>query len=98
MEYTKERAMEWLNKHWQGPKICPICQNNNWTISNSLGVMLASTEQGVEIGGLAYPLFLITCGVCGYTLFFNAVVAGFASKAVSDPGEAIYTPPIEKKR
>jgi hypothetical protein len=76
MEYTRERAMEWLNKHWQGQKFCPICQNNNWTISDSVGVLLPVSESGIDIGGLAYPLLLLTCGVCGYTLFLNDPLKG----------------------
>jgi predicted nucleic-acid-binding Zn-ribbon protein len=78
MEYTRERAMEWLNKHWNTPKSCPICKHNNWTVSDSVGVMLPVSGGRIEVEGLAYPLFLVTCSTCGYTLFFNAVVAGFA--------------------
>jgi hypothetical protein len=96
MEYTRERAMEWLNKHWHSHKACPICLHNNWTISDSVGVMLPASESSIDIGGLAYPLFLLTCGTCGYTLFFNAVVAGLTTKAPV-PDEKRYTPPEEKK-
>src|SRR5437867_8537961 len=39
MEYTKERAMEWLNKNWHNPKACPICKQNNWAISESLALI-----------------------------------------------------------
>jgi hypothetical protein len=58
--------------------------------------MLPASESGIDIGGLAYPLFLLTCGTCGYTLFFNAVVAGLTTKAPV-PDEKRYTPPEEKK-
>lgn len=76
MEYTKERAMEWLNKKWNTPKACPICKQNNWTVSESIGLMPRLSDGGVDLGGPLYPLFLVTCGTCGYTLFFNALVAG----------------------
>ena len=78
MEYTKERAMEWLNKHWQSPKSCPICQNNNWGISDSVvEAREFRLDGGFVLGGPFYPLFLVTCGTCGHTLVFNALVAGF---------------------
>jgi len=75
--YTKERAMEWLNKHWHTPKSCPICKHNNWAVSESSGIIPRLMQDRTEVGGLVYPLFLVTCGTCGYTLFFNALVAGF---------------------
>jgi hypothetical protein len=78
MEYTKERAMEWINKNWHTPKACPICKQNNWAISESLALLSRlSPEGGVEVAGVVYPHFLLTCGTCGYTLLFNALVAGF---------------------
>lgn len=64
MEYTKERAMVWLNKHWQSPKSCPICQNNNWGVSDSvvearefrLGACPRISVIGSLKPGLAYQL------------------------------------------
>ena len=77
MEYTRERAMEWLNKHWNTPKACPICSNNNWGISESV-VEVREFHQGhVLYGGPIYPLFLVMCNTCAYTIFFNALLAGF---------------------
>jgi predicted nucleic-acid-binding Zn-ribbon protein len=78
MEYTKERAMGWLNNKWNTPKACPICKNNNWAVSESLALIPRLIQDGKDIpGSLVYPHFLVTCGTCGYTLFFNALVAGF---------------------
>jgi hypothetical protein len=80
MEYTKERAMAWLGNNWNTPKSCPICKQNNWTISESLALIPRLIQDGKETAeGLVYPHFLVTCGTCGYTLFFNAVVAGLLS-------------------
>lgn len=76
MEYTKERAMEWLNKNWHTPKACPICKQNNWAISESLALIPRLLQTGKDTAGeLVYPHFLVTCGTCGYTLFFNALIA-----------------------
>jgi hypothetical protein len=75
MEYTRERAMEWLNKHWNTPKSCPICKNNSWTIGDSLGVVLPLDDNKIATDGPTYPVFLVACTICAYTLFFNAVIA-----------------------
>ena len=88
MEYTKERAMEWLNKNWHTHKACAICHNNNWIISDSLVEIRQLFMDGLlRSGSSLYPLFLVTCGVCGYTLFFNSVIAGFALEAPKKNGE-----------
>jgi len=88
MEYTKERAMEWLNKNWHTPKACAVCHNNNWIISDSLvEIHQLFTDGLLRSGGPVYPLFLVTCGVCGYTLFFNSVIAGFTLEAPKKNGE-----------
>src|SRR5262245_17440369 len=77
MEYTKERAMEWLGKNWHTPKVCPICCSNSWIISDSLVALYHLLADGLlRSGGPLYPLFSVTCGVCGYTLLFNSVIAG----------------------
>jgi predicted nucleic-acid-binding Zn-ribbon protein len=81
MDYTKERGMEWLNKKWNTPKACPICTQNNWAVSESLALAPRLVQERVEVGGVVYPLFLVTCSTCGYTMFFNALVAGFLPSA-----------------
>jgi len=72
MEYTKERAMEWLNKHWQSPKSCPICQNNNWGVSDSVvEAREFRLDGGFVLGGPFYSLFIVIYGIYFYNLFFN---------------------------
>jgi|GEM_PF-591601 len=72
---TKEKIVEWLNRQWQGPKICPICRNNNWHIIEN-PVELREFHGGtLVVGGPVYPLISVTCSICGYTLLFNAIVA-----------------------
>jgi len=75
--YTKESAIAWLNEHWQGQTVCPICRNNDWNVSESLVEIRQFLGGLIRSGGSLYPMFLVTCGVCGHTLLFNAVIAGF---------------------
>ena len=64
----------------QGKKVCPICQNNDWDLSTKLVEVRQFNEGSLIVGGPVYPLFSVTCKVCGYTLLFNAIVAGFIEK------------------
>lgn len=76
-EFKTKKAADWLNKNWQGAKKCPICENNNWDISSNLVEIRQFNKGDLVADGLVYPLFSVTCKVCGYTLFINAIVAGF---------------------
>jgi hypothetical protein len=39
------------------------------------------------VGGGVYPLFVITCMVCGYTVFVNALVSGILSRPEGLPAK-----------
>lgn len=76
----RELALAWLNRHWpQERRICPICGNPTWSISEI--VELRQFQGGdLVIGGKSsiYPVFPVMCSRCGFTHFFNAVVSGIA--------------------
>lgn len=95
--YTRERGMAWLNKHWQGQKACPICRSNVWSLSDSSVEIREFHGGNLVIGGSLYPLFFVACNICGYTMFFNAVIAGLVS-AESTQDEKTDTHSEEKKR
>lgn len=63
----------WLNKHWVGRKSCPICQNNNWSLSDTIYEFRPFQHGGLTVGGPVIPTVVITCTNCGHTLFFNAI-------------------------
>jgi predicted nucleic-acid-binding Zn-ribbon protein len=73
-----QKIIEWINSKWQGEKTCPICKNNKWNISETLVEVREFHGGSIVIGGVSQviPLIPITCVVCGYTIFFNAVLAG----------------------
>jgi len=71
-----KRVKEWLNQKWKGAKRCPICDRNSWGIGETLVEIREFHGEGLAATGLVvYPLVAVTCGVCGYTLLFNAIVA-----------------------
>ncbi len=69
------KVAEWLNKKWQGKKNCPLCGENNWNIGDRAGKIPIYYPSAV-VGGPSYPLVVVTCNNCGYTLLFNALFVG----------------------
>jgi len=88
-----KKSLAWLNDKWQGLKICPVCKNNNWNVSERPVELREFHGGGLTIGGPIYPLLAVTCQVCGNTILFNAIVAGLVSPEKPNPPE---TKPIEK--
>ena len=75
-EEQRARATDWLNKKWLNvTKQCPICISNQWSVSEVVEVR-PYTGGGLSLGGPVYPTFMVICGTCGYTMFFNAIIAG----------------------
>jgi hypothetical protein len=86
----EKRAKEiraWLDKQpWEGP--CPVCGTSRWTLGEDLLQVLPLSPLGEPpISGRVYPFFALLCSECGYTMLFNAVVAGLLppSDDESDP-------------
>ena len=74
--FNKEKALIWINQNWRGDKRCPICLNSNWAMNENLTEVRPFQGGSLILGGQLYPFLLVTCNVCGYTHFFNAVIAG----------------------
>lgn len=72
----RQRFAEWLNRHWTGNKVCPICGNNNWSVPEELVEVRPFSGGTLVLGGRLFPHAIIICKVCGHTLLFNAMVAG----------------------
>jgi len=87
-----DRIEEWLNQQWQGVKQCPICNNNRWGIGEKPVEVREFHGGGLLVSGPVYPLIAITCGVCGYTLLFNAIVTGLLEPQ-QDPSISPPKPP-----
>lgn len=81
--------VKWLTRKWKGKKTCPICQKNNWDISDKIFQNFEIEKNVVKLGGISYPTIPITCGSCGYVLFFNPIVLGLIddNKKNSDNSE-----------
>lgn len=71
-----DKAIAWLDAHWKNEKVCPVCGNQNWAISEEVLEVRPYSGTGRPADGVIYPHLAVTCATCGNTLFFNALVAG----------------------
>ncbi len=70
---------------------CQWCGKNKWIPSDHYVVPLILTPQGeATLNNVPLiPLMLNTCGNCGNTLFFNAVIAGvFGEEGAANASKA----------
>src|SRR5262245_52443943 len=70
-----KRFASWVDELWRAEKVCPICRSNRWTISDDAAELRVLHGGNLVVGGPVYPLVVVTCGVCGNTLLFNAIVS-----------------------
>ncbi len=70
----KQRTADWLNLHWQGGSVCPVCRQTTWNIHGE--VLEVREFDSSTRTAQALPLAALTCMTCGHTLLFNAAIAG----------------------
>jgi predicted nucleic-acid-binding Zn-ribbon protein len=70
-----QAALAWLNERWT-IKVCPFHGPTNWEVGEVMIQTLPYIGGGVSIGGPTYPLLVVTCSQCGYTVLVNAIKAG----------------------
>ena len=77
-----EAALAWIKRHFATPRNCPVCRNTNWTLGDRLVAPTPfQADGGWIMGGTAMPMLALICTTCGYTRFFNAVLAGLVKKS-----------------
>ncbi len=80
----KAKVMGFLNDKWKGEKVCPICKSNAWVVAETLAaVQEFDRDKPFYASGPVWPLIQITCNVCGYTFYLNAILTGFLPPATS---------------
>ena len=77
------KVNSWLNELWKGPRACPVCGNAHWAIGEDLvEVREYRYAQRFNLDGEAiYPLVLVYCETCGYTMLFSAIKLDLVEKA-----------------
>ena len=76
-----QAVMKQLDKKAKGfPKKCPMCEINDWKVKVS-DIKDFYEERLVPDAEAAFaPMLAITCGYCGYTIWFNALVLGVVDR------------------
>jgi predicted nucleic-acid-binding Zn-ribbon protein len=82
-EIKGDKVLRFLDEKWKPPGRCFVCGKTEWNVSNTLFEVREYHKGGLVVGGSTAPFIMATCGNCGYTLFFNAIVASLVER----PGE-----------
>jgi hypothetical protein len=85
MNIDQQKVADWLNKHWDGAKSCPVCRSNNWSIPDMAFELRQFFGGNRVLGGPIIPLVPITCGTCGHVMMFNAILLGVVKAEVEAP-------------
>lgn len=78
-EVDVDKVVAWLKLWWHN-QTCPICGNAGFSISEEL-VQTVSYPDAAVSRGAGYPMVMLICNSCGYTLLFNAVKMGLVKQA-----------------
>ena len=69
------RAQSWLDAHWKTSE-CPFHGPTTWALGDVMAAALAYVPVGGQSINKVYPLVVLTCNTCGYTVFVNAIRIG----------------------
>ncbi len=73
----KEKVNNWLDKHWKDEnKKCPICSSNDWDLRDKIFEIRDLPQENKIFGGSLYPVIILKCKKCAYSLLFNAIDIG----------------------
>jgi hypothetical protein len=82
-EAQRERALQYVRERLPDPMACPMGHSTTWTVTEP--VQLRPVAGGL-FAPTGFPVFQLVCTTCGYTMFFNAVVAGILPSATESAG------------
>lgn len=73
-----KKINEHIAKKWQAPVACPVCKQNNWSVSSEILELREFHGGSMVIGrsSAVVPIVPVTCSNCGNTVLFNPLVAG----------------------
>jgi hypothetical protein len=64
-------ANQWFREHWKDRR-CAICQSVTWAMAPSFA-HVPTSRLWRHAAATSFPCVVLTCRICGNTLFFNAV-------------------------
>ena len=67
-------------KMGQGRLRCPVCEDVNWAVQEFPAILPATNAFGVRQPlmemRLSYPMAMVICQTCGYSMMFNLFALG----------------------
>ncbi len=91
----KKEFVEFINSKWASPQQCPICKAYQWLVPDYIyevpEVRFHPSSRKMKMT----PLVELICGNCGYTIFFNAILAGIYKDDMKASDEARRSIPAE---
>jgi hypothetical protein len=71
-----DKAVEWVTKQWGADDYCPMHKGRTeWGVGPQM-VQTVGYGPRALFGGSTFPLIPVTCQICGYMVFVNAILAG----------------------
>lgn len=71
----KNNLMNRVNQVWTNSKVCPICGQQKWSMSDRVFSMHEFHVKPGEQSQMV-PFIILICSSCGYSMFFNAISLG----------------------
>lgn len=65
-----------LDKNWTEVRACPIFGGNNWLVHPYVTVAANYTGSSGQYVGTSFPVVIVYCGDCGYSVQFLATLLG----------------------
>ena len=82
-----QAATQWLRDNTDPSSGCPLCDNDRFTVLNTLYAMPAYIqERGVYINQ-TLPCIVSLCDRCGYLMFHSSIKAGITANDPMDQKE-----------
>lgn len=81
VKINEQKFMNFLNSKWRN-KVCPLCNNNNWSVSNTVFELREFNNGNLILGGnnAIFPVMAVSCTNCGYSVMINAITSGAIDK------------------
>lgn len=72
-----EKFNAWVRTQTRtGLQPCSMCGALSWKLSEHVVEIRPFYEGNMVLSGPLYPMVVLTCGNCGHSVFFNAVLIG----------------------
>jgi hypothetical protein len=103
-DYQRKLAADWLITKWgrgdrNGLPICQSCKDPNmsWSMGDHVLAPVVVANTGMNLGGVAYPVYSVMCSNCGEVHYLNALVMGLMK--LTDTGSLMVAtdPALEQK-